>query len=82
MLWLWQWQATIPLIRPLAWELSYAAGVALKNNNNKNTKIKNKKEFSVHAMKVGEKIIAFLLADGNDSEERFYVENSIFGFDS
>ena len=32
LLWLWCRLAAIALIRPLAWELSYAAGVALKNN--------------------------------------------------
>ena len=38
LLWLWHRLAATALIRPLAWELPYAAGVALegqKNNNNK-----------------------------------------------
>ena len=30
MLWLWYWPATAALIRPLAWELPYAIGAALK----------------------------------------------------
>ena len=32
MLWLWLWHrpAAVALIRPLAWELAYAASVALK----------------------------------------------------
>ena len=38
-LWLWRRPAAVALIRPLAWELPYAAGAALKNkkqnNNNK-----------------------------------------------
>ena len=30
MLWLWCWSVAVPPIRPLAWKLSYATGVALK----------------------------------------------------
>ena len=30
LLWLWLWWAATTLIQPLAWEFSYAAGVALK----------------------------------------------------
>jgi len=32
-LWLWRRLATVALIQPLAWELPYVAGVALKNLN-------------------------------------------------
>ena len=31
LLWLWCWLATVALIQPLAWELSYAVGAALKS---------------------------------------------------
>ena len=34
LLWLWHSLATAALILSLAWELPYAASVALKNNNN------------------------------------------------
>ena len=33
LLWLWRRLATVALIQPLAWELPYVAGVALKNLN-------------------------------------------------
>ena len=33
LLWLWQRLAAVALIQPLAWELPYAAGVALKRKN-------------------------------------------------
>ena len=36
LLWLWRRLAAIALIRPLVWEPSYAAGVALKIKRNKN----------------------------------------------
>jgi len=42
LLWLWRRPAATALIRPLAWDLPYATGAALKrktknnNNNNKN----------------------------------------------
>jgi len=47
LLWLWRRPAAITLIRPVAWEPLYAAGVALKrqkdkNNNNKTTKLCSK----------------------------------------
>jgi len=38
LLWLWYRQAAVTLIGPLAWQLPYALGVALKNKN------KNKKK--------------------------------------
>ena len=38
LLWLWCRLAAIALIRPLAWELLYATGAALKNPKNKQTK--------------------------------------------
>ena len=43
LVWLWLWcrPAAIVLIRPLAWELPYAAGIALKS---KKKKRKEKKE--------------------------------------
>ena len=34
--WLWCRLAAVALIRPLAWELPYAAGVALKKNKRQN----------------------------------------------
>ena len=36
LLWLWCRQAATAAIRPLAWELPYAAGAALKKEKNKN----------------------------------------------
>ena len=33
LLWLWLWLAATAPIQPLAWEIPYAAGVALKNKN-------------------------------------------------
>ena len=38
LLWLWGRPATTALIPPLAWELPYAAGVALQSQNNNNEK--------------------------------------------
>ena len=38
LLWLWCRLAAIALIRPLAWELPYAAGVALKRQKKKERK--------------------------------------------
>ena len=35
LLWLWLWPAAAALIRPLAWDLPYAMGVALKGPPNK-----------------------------------------------
>ena len=32
-MWLWHRQAAVAPIRPLAWELPYATGAALKNKN-------------------------------------------------
>ena len=40
LLWLWLWLAAIALIRPLAWESPYAAGVALKRQKTKRKKKK------------------------------------------
>ena len=34
-MWLWHKMAAVALIQPLAWELLYAAGVALKIKNKK-----------------------------------------------
>ena len=42
LLWLWWRPAAVALIRPLAWELPYAVGVALKNKKKK--KERKKKE--------------------------------------
>ena len=42
LLWLWCRPASIPLIRPLAWELPYAVGIALKK---KSEKEKQKKKY-------------------------------------
>ena len=38
MLWLWHKATAVALIQPLAWEPQYAAGTALKNKTNKQTK--------------------------------------------
>ena len=40
LLWLWCRLAAIALIRPLAWERPYAAGVALKSKNKQTNKQK------------------------------------------
>ena len=43
LLWLWRRLAATALIRPLAWELPYATGVALKKDKNtEKQKTKNK----------------------------------------
>ena len=44
MLWLWHRPATVAVapIRPLAWELPHATGVALKRENNNNNDNKDK----------------------------------------
>ena len=42
--WLWLKLAAAALIRPLAWELPYAAGAVLNKRTNKKTKPKNKKK--------------------------------------
>ena len=34
LLWLWLWLTAAVRIQPLAWELPYATGVALKSNSN------------------------------------------------
>ena len=39
LLWLWYKPAAVALIRPLAWEPTYAAGVALKKKKSKKKKI-------------------------------------------
>ena len=43
LLWLWCRPVAVALIWPLAWELSYAIGVALKTNKKKKIERKNKK---------------------------------------
>ena len=50
LLWLWPRPAAFAWIQPLAWELPYAAGVALKY---KQTKIKNKKSWKFPGGSVG-----------------------------
>ena len=44
LLWLWRRPAAIAPIQPLAWELPYAAGMALKGQKTKDKKKKNKKK--------------------------------------
>ena len=44
LLWLWYRWATVPLIRPLAWEPPYAVSVALKRQKDKKKKKKKKKK--------------------------------------
>ena len=44
LLWLWHRPAAVALIQPLAWELPYAAGTALKSQNGKKKKKKRIKE--------------------------------------
>ena len=39
-------RATVALIRPLAWELPYAKGTALKKHQKENTELKNIKELA------------------------------------
>ena len=43
-LWLWLWPAAAAPIQPLAWELPYTTGVALKESKKKNKKQKHKKK--------------------------------------
>ena len=40
LLWLWWRPAAVALIQPLAWELPYASGMALKKQKNKNKQLK------------------------------------------
>ena len=42
LLWLWCRPAAAALIRPLAWEFTYAAGTALKSENKNKTKYASK----------------------------------------
>ena len=44
LLWLWHRQAAEGLIRPLAWELPYAMGAALKKQKTKERKKERRKE--------------------------------------
>ena len=39
LLWLWHWLAAIALTGPLAWELPYASGTAIKRQKKKNNKM-------------------------------------------
>ena len=49
LLWLWCWPVAIAPIRPLAWESSYAAGAALKEQKTKKNFFFNPKwEFQSH----------------------------------
>ena len=41
--WLWLWPAAVALIQPLAWELPYAMGMALKRQKTKTNKQTPKK---------------------------------------
>jgi len=43
LLWLWLWPAAAAPIRPLAWELTYTMGVALKSKKKKKRKKERKK---------------------------------------
>ena len=43
LLWPWCWLAAVALIQPLAWELSYAAGAALKDKKQTKQNETNKK---------------------------------------
>ena len=51
--WLWCRLAAIALIRPLAWELPYATGEALKSKKPKKTKNKNKKNKPIEIKLLG-----------------------------
>ena len=44
MLWLWLWLAAAVPVGPLAWELPYAAGAALKSQKKKKKEKKRKKD--------------------------------------
>ena len=44
LLWLWRRLVATDLIQPLAWELSYAAGIALKSKKKKKKKRKRKRK--------------------------------------
>ena len=46
LLWLWHMPAAVAMIQPLAWELPYAVGVALKRQNKQTNK--NKKQKTLH----------------------------------
>ena len=48
LLWLWRRPKAAALIRPLAWELPYAMGVALKRQKDKKRKKRKRKRGSSH----------------------------------
>ena len=52
-LWLWPWSAAVPPVRPLAWELPYAAGATLKSKTNKQTNKQKKKKKRKLKLRVG-----------------------------
>ena len=47
LLWLWCRPAAVALIQPLAWELPYATGAALKSKNRKQSLILGYKQFLI-----------------------------------
>ena len=53
LLWLWHRPAAVALIRPLAWELPYAGGVALKGKKKKLKKI-NSDAFFIKTWNISE----------------------------
>ena len=52
LLWLWCRPAAVALIPPVAWELPYAADVALKSKKKKKKKKKNSKRIEVKYLMV------------------------------
>ena len=62
LLWLWLWLATTAPTRPLAWEPSYASGVALKRQAKKKKKKKKKKKSKCPLLLISIYLFIYLLA--------------------
>ena len=65
LLWLWHRVATVAPVGPLAWELPYAEGIALKNRNKQTKKKKKerkrKKEKRKKMFKTGKQVRKLLV---------------------
>ena len=67
LLWLWLWPAAVALIQPLAWELSYALGAALKKSKKKKGHgLRKIYHNHTNQKKVG---VAKLISDGADLKQ-------------
>ena len=71
MLWLWLWPEATALIRPLAWELPYATGEALKRQKRK----KEKKECAEE--KINERQPNYFGLDSREEFDQSYREAAL-----